>query len=164
MSTARELRTLARQLNTRLKLNKQVLTTAESCTGGMIAKLVTDIAGSSEVFELGFVTYSNAAKQAQLGVDERVLNQFGAVSEQTVLAMAEGALRVSGANWSIAVSGIAGPGGASEGKPVGTVWLAWGERNVALSAERIYLPGNRDAVRRASAAIAMRGLLTRLDG
>ncbi|MEM7278132.1 MAG: CinA family protein [Pseudomonadota bacterium] len=164
MSTARELRTLARQLNTRLKLNQQVLTTAESCTGGMIAKLVTDIAGSSEVFELGFVTYSNAAKQAQLGVDERVLNQFGAVSEQTVLAMAEGALRVSGANWSIAVSGIAGPGGASEGKPVGTVWLAWGERGVALSSERIYLPGNRDAVRRASAAIAMRGLLTRLDG
>ena len=101
------------------------LATAESCTGGWIAKAITDIAGSSACLGFGLVTYSNAAKSALLGVQPTTLESYGAVSESTVREMAEGAIEVSGADCSVAVSGIAGPSGGSTGKPVGTVWFAW---------------------------------------
>ena len=104
------------------------LTTAESCTGGLIASMLTRIPGSSDSFHAGFVTYSNAIKQSMLGVSEKTLSEHGAVSEEVVREMAGGALQRSGADYSIAVSGIAGPGGGTAEKPVGTVWLAWGDR------------------------------------
>lgn len=145
-----------------LALARQVmLATAESCTGGLVAGAITDIAGSSGWFERGFVTYSNRAKIEQLGVDPDLIARHGAVSEQTVKAMAEGALAASGAQWAVAVTGIAGPGGGSPDKPVGTVWFAWaGPRGVEAMHRR--LEGDRAAVRAASVAIALQGLVDRL--
>jgi nicotinamide-nucleotide amidase len=145
-----------------LALARQVmLATAESCTGGLVAGAITDIAGSSGWFERGFVTYSNRAKIEQLGVDPEIIVQHGAVSEQTVKAMAEGARAASGAQWAVAVTGIAGPAGGSPGKPVGTVWFAWaGPRGVEALHRR--LDGDRAAVRAASVAIALQGLVDRL--
>jgi nicotinamide-nucleotide amidase len=137
------------------------LALAESCTGGWIAKAVTDIPGSSDWFEAGFVTYSNAAKVRMLGVSEGVLDARGAVSEAVVLEMAAGARRAAGTGAAIAVSGVAGPGGGTSDKPVGLVWLAWslGGRTWA---RRVDLDGNREAVRRRSVAIAIEDLLTAL--
>ncbi|MEO8566484.1 MAG: CinA family protein [Betaproteobacteria bacterium] len=145
-----------------LALARQVmLATAESCTGGRVAGAITDIAGSSGWFERGFVTYSNRAKIEQLGVEPEIIARHGAVSEQTVKAMAEGALAASGAQWAVAVTGIAGPVGGSPDKPVGTVWFAWaGPRGVEALHRR--LDGDRAAVRAASVAIALQGLLDRL--
>ncbi|HEX3631675.1 MAG TPA: CinA family protein [Casimicrobiaceae bacterium] len=145
-----------------LALARQVmLATAESCTGGLVAGAITDIAGSSGWFERGFVTYSNRAKIEQLGVDPDLIARHGAVSEQTVKAMAEGALAASGAQWAVAVTGIAGPAGGSPDKPVGTVWFAWaGPRGVEAMHRR--LEGDRAAVRAASVAIALQGLVDRL--
>ncbi len=134
------------------------IVTAESCTGGWIAKVFTDVAGSSRWFECGYVTYSNAAKVRDLGVAQRTLDAFGAVSEHTVREMASGALGVSGADVSIAVSGIAGPDGGSAEKPVGTVWFCVGLRGagaVELIAEGQLFSGNREAVRRASVQRAL---------
>ncbi len=119
-----------------LKQKEQQLTTAESCTGGLIAASITEIAGASNVFEAGFVTYSNSMKTSLLGVQENILVEHGAVSEAVVLAMAEGAMARSKADYAIAVSGIAGPEGGTEDKPVGTVWLAWGQRG-ALKTRRM---------------------------
>lgn len=127
------------------------LATAESCTGGWVAKVCTDIAGSSRWFECGFVTYSNSAKVRDLGVSERTLADHGAVSEATVREMAEGALRVSGADVAIAISGIAGPDGGTALKPVGTVWfgVASGRApGIAVAAEIQQFSGDRAAVRR----------------
>lgn len=133
------------------------LATAESCTGGWIAKLCTDPTGASEWFQAGLVTYSNAAKQTLLGVPEAMLATHGAVSEPVVLAMARGARLRTGADQAVAVSGIAGPGGGSAEKPVGTVWIAWagpdGER-----ALRYQFQGDRAAIRRATCAAALQGL------
>jgi nicotinamide-nucleotide amidase len=145
-----------------LALTRQVmLATAESCTGGLVAGAITDIAGSSGWFERGFVTYSNRAKIEQLGVDPDIIARHGAVSEPTVKAMAEGALAASGAQWAVAVTGIAGPAGGSPDKPVGTVWFAWaGPRGVEALHRR--LDGDRAAVRTASVAIALQGLVDRL--
>lgn len=112
-----------------LKNKNQTLTTAESCTGGLIASQITAIPGSSQVFEAGFVTYSNTMKTQMIGVSESTLKQYGAVSEQTVIAMAKGALDVSRASYTIAVSGIAGPAGGTIEKPLGSVWIAWGDNN-----------------------------------
>src|SRR5579864_9202225 len=134
------------------------IVTAESCTGGWIAKVFTDAAGSSRWFECGYVTYSNEAKARDLGVSLRTLKEHGAVSEPTVREMAAGALRVSGADVSIAVSGIAGPDGGSAEKPVGTVWFCVGRRagpNMELVVEGDLLGGNREAVRRASVQRAL---------
>ena len=124
-----------------------MLVTAESCTGGLIAAACTERAGSSEWFERGFVTYSNAAKSELLGVDPALIARHGAVSEEVARAMAEGALARSPACCSVAVTGIAGPGGATPGKPVGTVWLAIGLRGLPTHAERLQLSGDRATVR-----------------
>lgn len=135
--------------------------TAESCTGGLIAKCLTDIAGSSDYFERGWVTYSNAAKRAELGVPAAVLERHGAVSEAVALAMARGALRRSSARVSIAVTGVAGPAGGTPDKPVGTVWIAWGlqRQQGMLAYARLYrFRGGRNAVRRQAAAAALEGL------
>ncbi|HMN76961.1 MAG TPA: CinA family protein [Burkholderiaceae bacterium] len=120
---------------------------AESCTGGMIAAACTSIAGSSDWFERGFVTYSNAAKSEMLGVPSALIERHGAVSAEVACAMAQGALDRSQAMLAVAVTGIAGPGGATPGKPVGTVWLAVAARGAAPRAERLQLDGDRAAVR-----------------
>ena len=141
-----------------------VLSTAESCTGGWICKSLTDIPGSSDWFGEGFVTYSNRAKRGSLGVPSRMLAAHGAVSGPVVRAMAAGALRRSGSDVAVAVSGIAGPGGAVPGKPVGTVWLCWAWRKpggVRYAAERRRFRGDREAVRRKTVAAALRGVLAR---
>ena len=135
-----------------------LLASAESCTGGLIAAACTALAGSSDWFERGFVTYSNDAKQQMLGVDAALIARDGAVSEAVARAMVHGALMHSNARLAVAVTGIAGPGGAVPGKPVGTVWLAWGTA-LQVHAERLQLGGDRDAVRGATVAAALQRLL-----
>ncbi len=130
---------------------------AESCTGGLIAAACTSVAGSSDWFERGFVTYSNEAKSELLGVPPALIAAHGAVSEPVARAMAEGALAKAPVALAVAVTGIAGPGGAVPGKPVGTVWLAWG-RAGAVQAERLQLGGDRTAVREATVARALQRL------
>jgi nicotinamide-nucleotide amidase len=138
------------------------LATAESCTGGLIAAACTDRAGSSGWFERGFVTYSNAAKTEMLGVAPEAIAGHGAVSAEVVAAMAEGALRRSPATFSIAVTGIAGPGGATPGKPVGTVWIAVCERGRAAAPTLLQADGDRAAVRARTVLAAFDLLLDRL--
>ena len=137
------------------------IATAESCTGGLISGAITAIAGSSDWFECGFVTYSNAAKMRDLGVPAETLDRFGAVSVETARAMAEGARRVSGAHWSVAVTGVAGPTGGTPEKPVGTVCFAWAGSS-GTQASRTFLPGDRAAIRAESVRIALQGLVDRL--
>jgi nicotinamide-nucleotide amidase len=156
--TKRTLAEWANELGTRLGRAGLSVATAESCTGGWVAKLITDIAGSSAWFDRGFVTYSNDAKMEMLGVDPDILRTHGAVSEATVRAMAEGALGRSNARLAVAISGIAGPGGGSAGKPVGTVWFAWAEHGAETRSARYHFDGDRDAVRRQAVAEALRGL------
>ena len=131
---------------------------AESCTGGLIAAACTSLAGSSDWFERGFVTYSNAAKSEQLGVDAALIAAYGAVSAEVVGAMAAGALAHSPADIAVAVTGIAGPGGAVPGKPVGTVWLAVMLRGGAAQAERLQLAGDRASVRAQTCVLALKRL------
>ena len=140
------------------------LATAESCTGGLIAAACTTLAGSSDWFERGFVTYSNAAKVQQLGVDVALLEKHGAVSEAVVSAMVAGALIRSPAELAVAVTGIAGPGGAVAGKPVGTVWLAVMQRGGVAQAERLQLDGDRASVRAQTVVIALQRLLALCEG
>jgi nicotinamide-nucleotide amidase len=137
------------------------IATAESCTGGLIAAACTALAGSSDWFERGFVTYSNAAKTEQLGVPALLIVQHGAVSGPVARAMAEGALRHSPADLAVAVTGVAGPGGGSADKPVGLVWLATAQRGGATQAERLQLGGDRAAVRMRTVQIALERLLAR---
>ena len=137
------------------------MATAESCTGGLIAGACTDLSGSSAWFERGFVTYSNDAKTELLGVDEALIEAHGAVSEAVARAMAAGALRHSRAQVSVAVTGVAGPTGGSPDKPVGTVWFGWATP-AGVSAERQRFVGDRAAVRQATVAHALAGLLARL--
>ena len=145
-----------------LLLKKQfLLATAESCTGGMIAATCTDLAGSSQWFDRGFVTYSNAAKTDMLGVDAALIAQFGAVSEPVARAMAEGAIKHSAAQVSVAVTGVAGPSGGSAEKPVGTVWLAWCIKG-HTSAELCHFDGDRATVRALTVRQALEGLIKRL--
>jgi len=156
------LRRLAARLARRLSKSGASVTTAESCTGGWIAKALTDVAGSSQWFEEGFVTYSYAAKQRRLGVPSDLLQSLGAVSEPVVRAMAKGAIAQTAATFAVAVSGIAGPGGAVPGKPVGTVWFCWATRRGrglrCVTALRRFR-GDREAVRRKTVKAALRGLL-----
>jgi nicotinamide-nucleotide amidase len=134
------------------------LATAESCTGGLIAAACTALAGSSDWFDRGFVTYSNEAKTELLGVPAALIAAHGAVSEPVALAMAEGALARSAADLAVAVTGIAGPGGAVPGKPVGTVWMALARRGVPAQAQRLQLDGDRSAVRAATVRAALAAL------
>jgi nicotinamide-nucleotide amidase len=152
------LRMLAETLGAHLRERRQTLVTAESCTGGWIAKVLTDIPGSSEWFECGLATYSYEAKQALLGVSPLTLEHFGAVSRETVIEMVSGALVNSGAGVAVAVTGIAGPGGGTEDKPVGTVWIAWKRRGGYPRAELFHFDGDRESVRRQTVAAALEGI------
>ncbi|MEE4640041.1 MAG: nicotinamide-nucleotide amidohydrolase family protein [Wenzhouxiangella sp.] len=145
-----------------LKAHGRMLAIAESCTGGWIAKLCTDLAGSSVWFERGLVTYSNEAKQDMLGVGASDLYRFGAVSEEVAAAMAAGALRFSRADCAVAVTGIAGPDGGTPDKPVGTVCFGWAMPGGGVETERHRFDGDRDEVRRATVAMALSGLLNRM--
>jgi nicotinamide-nucleotide amidase len=142
----------------RLLKHRQKVCTAESCTGGLIAKTFTDLAGSSDWFERGFVTYSNAAKNQMLAVPASLIEDYGAVSEAVATAMASGALRHSEADYSIAVTGVAGPGGGSDDKPVGTVWIAVASAE-QMVAKRYQFDGDRQAVRAATLHSALELLL-----
>lgn len=160
-----QLAALASDAARRLLASSATLVTAESCTGGWIAKICTDIPGSSAWFDCGFVCYSNAAKQRDLAVAAALLEKDGAVSEPVVRAMAEGALARTGATVALAVSGIAGPDGASPGKPVGTVWFALARRVetvVECQGHLIQFDGDREAVRRQAVEYAL-GLLRALE-
>lgn len=140
-----------------LRARGQMLCTAESCTGGMIAARCTDLAGSSDWFDRGFVTYSNAAKQAMLDVPAELLASHGAVSEPVAKAMAKGALHHAQAQWAVAVTGIAGPAGGSVDKPVGTIWIAWAGP-FGLTAQRFTFSGDRHQVRQQTVEQALEGL------
>ncbi|MBI3144237.1 MAG: nicotinamide-nucleotide amidohydrolase family protein [Pseudogulbenkiania sp.] len=154
---------LARQLGDRLLARGETVTLAESCTAGRIAGAITDIAGSSAWFGYGFVTYSNDAKRQLLGVRAETLAKDGAVSERTVREMADGALQRSGADWALAVSGIAGPAGGSTVKPVGTVWFALANRHGVTEAFVCHFTGDRLAVRRLAVETGLSRLIGLID-
>ena len=154
---------LARRVGERLAASGQVLATAESCTGGWVAQAITAIAGSSDWFDRGFVTYSNEAKQEMLGVRAETLKRHGAVSEETAREMAQGALSRSKATLALSVTGIAGPAGGSPEKPVGMVCFAWAGKQGARS-ETLRFSGDRESVRRQSVLHALEGVLKALDG
>lgn len=153
---------LATRLGTMLQAKAALVTTAESCTGGGIAEAITRVPGSSAWFECGFVTYSNSAKIQLLGVDPELMKTVGAVSDAVVRAMAAGAMLRARSDYAVAVSGIAGPGGGSPAKPVGTVCLAWLSRS-AVRAERLRFAGDRDAVRQQSVHTALEGLIRLME-
>ncbi|GAB6067299.1 nicotinamide-nucleotide amidase [Methylothermus subterraneus] len=155
---------LASQVGALLQRRGWLLVTAESCTGGWIAKCVTDVAGSSAWFDRGFVTYSNAAKTELLGVRAETLDRYGAVSEETVQEMALGALARSRAQVAVAVSGIAGPAGGTPDKPVGLVWLAWQVQGEPCRTCRLQFAGNRESVRRQAVRAALEGILNVCGG
>ncbi len=158
MNDAALIARLADELGVALQAQRATLATAESCTGGGIGYAVTQVAGSSAWFERGFITYSNEAKSQLLGVPAALIASHGAVSREVALAMAQGALQRAPVQLAVAVTGIAGPGGAVPGKPVGTVWLGWGTA-AGLQAEQLQLPGDRAAVRAATVAQALQRLL-----
>ena len=146
-----------------MQAHNYVLATAESCTGGGISQEVTGISGSSAWFDRGFVTYSNEAKQEMLSVPLDVLERFGAVSEECARAMVEGALAHSHADVAVSVTGIAGPGGGSEEKPVGTVCFGWAVRNKAARSTRLVFEGDRHDIRKQTILMALQGLLDLLE-
>lgn len=158
-----ELEKLAESLGRLLIERGEWLAAAESCTGGWLAQSVTAIAGSSIWFDRGFVTYSNAAKVDMLGVSESVLERHGAVSEAVARAMAQGVLAHSRADWSVAITGIAGPGGGSSDKPVGTVCFAWARKDAGCEAQTCLFRGDRAAVREQSVRHALNGLIERVE-
>jgi len=158
----KSLEALAVRLGECLLANGEKLSTAESCTGGWVAQCVTAIAGSSDWFDRGFVTYSNDAKTEMLGVPVEMLAEHGAVSEPVAVAMAQGALMHSRARWSVAITGVAGPTGGSVAKPVGTVCFAWAGADGCVAAETCRFNGDREAVRAQSVRYALAGLLSRL--
>ncbi len=158
---------LATALVSELSSTGKTVAVAESCTGGWISKTITDIAGSSAVFGLGVVSYSDAAKESLLAVSAETLAREGAVSEAVAREMARGVLEASGADLAVAVSGIAGPGGGTEDKPVGTVWFAWALRHkgdVILATDCQRFDGEREDVRRLSVVHAIQGIRVRLQG
>ena len=154
-----DLQQLAVQLGQTLQARQWLLSTAESCTGGWVAKVLTDVPGSSHWFERGFVTYTNIAKQEMLGVQASIIDSHGAVSELTVREMVRGALLHSHAHISLAITGIAGPGGGTEAKPVGLVWFAWATRDNDIYCENHVFAGDREAVRRQAVATALQGVM-----
>ena len=158
------LKTLAAALVTDLSVAGKAVATAESCTGGWIAKAITDVAGSSACFAYGIVSYSNGAKESILGVSSQTLEANGAVSEPVVREMADGALSLSGADIAVAVSGIAGPDGGTDEKPVGTVWFAWAVRDGdqhRIETDCKHFGGDREAIRELTVAHALQGVLER---
>lgn len=153
---------LARELVGKLTAAGRTVATAESCTGGWIAQALTAVPGSSDCFGFGIVSYSNDAKQSVLGVSAETLREHGAVSEAVVREMADGALELSGADLAVAVSGVAGPGGGTAEKPIGTVWFAWARRGAGAEAALQRLEGDRAAIRAESVRVALAGLIARL--
>ena len=153
---------LVQKLAEELSQRGEKLTTAESCTGGLIAKTLTDLAGSSVWFDRGFVTYSNEAKTEMISVPASVIEQYGAVSEPVVNAMVSGALKHSAADYAIAVTGVAGPGGGSAEKPIGTVWIGIGSKHQVIARKYVF-PGDRDAVRQATLDTALANLKGMLE-
>ena len=159
------IRKLAEALVNELKESGKAVATAESCTGGWVAKAITDIAGSSAVFGYGIVTYSNGAKESIIGVQNKTLEEYGSVSAEVVEEMAKGTLRLSGADIAVAVSGVAGPDGGTAVKPVGTVWFAWAVRdgaNAVVDTQLEQFSGDRELVREASVAYALQGVRERI--
>jgi nicotinamide-nucleotide amidase len=163
MLLSRDIENMAIQIGSALKSHGLMLATAESCTGGAVASAITDIAGSSEWFERGFITYSNEAKREMLGVAQDTLMRYGAVSEAVVREMVAGALCHSHAQVALAVSGIAGPAGGTPDKPVGTVWFAWGIKGGLCVACLHQLSGNRAEIRMQSVCIVFQGVLELLN-
>ena len=158
------LQTLATAVVDDLTRAGKAVATAESCTGGWVAKAITDVPGSSACFGYGIVSYSNGAKESILGVSNQVLEQNGSVSEPVVREMADGVLNLSGADIAVAVSGIAGPDGGTEEKPVGTVWFAWAVRDGArhrIETDCRHFEGDREAIRELTVAHALQGVLER---
>ena len=153
---------IAERVGNQLLQKKAKITTAESCTGGGIAEAITAVAGSSQWFEYGYITYANRAKKQLLNVSQKTLDAYGAVSEQVVEQMAVGAIHSSGANYAIAVSGIAGPDGGSAEKPVGTVWVCWITPETTR-VEQYQLQGDRQAVREQVIKISLQELLHQLN-
>jgi nicotinamide-nucleotide amidase len=147
-----------------LRAEGRFLAVAESCTGGWVARELTAASGCSKWFDRGFVTYTNQSKQDMLGVPAETLERYGAVSEATVREMAEGALRHSQAQLTLAISGIAGPGGGSPDKPVGTVWLAWAGNWFTTLSRCEHFPGDREAVRRQAVEATLRQVLVLARG
>lgn len=161
MTERESIAVLSEALVTELVASGLTVATAESCTGGWIAKALTDVSGSSAAFGFGIVSYSNEAKASLLGVDPASIERHGAVSEPVVRAMAAGAMVQSGADLAVAVSGVAGPDGGSEEKPVGTVWISLAARvdnEVAIDAARHHLKGDRDSIRAQTVVLALQGL------
>jgi nicotinamide-nucleotide amidase len=156
--TDAELAAWAMQIAADMQHHKLMLATAESCTGGWIAKTLTDLPGSSAWFDAGVVTYSYDAKAALLGVSRATLERYGAVSEETALEMVSGAIDRLGAGVAVAVTGIAGPTGGTPDKPVGTVWIGWQRRGGPPRAKRFLFSGDREAVRRQTVAAALIGI------
>jgi nicotinamide-nucleotide amidase len=166
MADYESLQKLAAAVVNELAAVGKAVTTAESCTGGWIAKSITDIPGSSAVFAYGVVSYSNGAKESILGVQNQTLEDNGAVSEAVVREMARGAINLSGANIAVAVSGVAGPDGGTDDKPVGTVWFAWAVREGAdavIDTSCEHFSGDRDLVRELTVAHALQGVLERIE-
>jgi len=161
--TDAELYQLAEQTGQALSRRGIMLASAESCTGGWVSMLVTAVPGSSAWYERGFITYTNTAKHDMLGVQTATLETFGAVSEPAVLEMAQGALIHSRAHIAVAISGIAGPGGGTPKKPVGTVCIAWAMQDGTRLATTCRLSGNRDEIRARAVAAALRGVIELLD-
>ncbi|WP_109126114.1 CinA family protein [Dyella sp. C11] len=160
--TDAELTALAEQVAAAAQQRNLMVVTAESCTGGWIAKALTDLPGSSAWFDAGVVTYSYGAKEALLGVNHRTLERTGAVSEETALEMVSGALARFGAGMAVAVTGIAGPSGGTPDKPVGTVWIGWKRRGGYAQATLFHFDGDREAVRRQTVAAALTGVIKAL--
>lgn len=158
-----DLDTLAHEVGRALKKRDLMLATAESCTGGWAAQIITSVAGSSDWFERGYVAYTNIAKRELLDVKTTILSRYGAVSEQAARAMAEGALARSHAQVTLAITGIAGPSGGTMEKPVGTVCFAWAGRKRDTTSRKLIFAGDRQAVRRQSVAAALQGLIDFLN-
>jgi nicotinamide-nucleotide amidase len=154
---------LAQRVGARLKAQGLLLATAESCTGGWVAQVVTSVSGSSEWFDRGFVTYSNDAKREMIGVRLETLDRHGAVSEETAREMAAGALAASRAQIAVAITGVAGPTGGTQQKPVGMVCFAWAMRGGEVDSTTQHFAGDREAVRRASVIFALQGVVDRVQ-
>lgn len=159
----KDLKNLAMRVGEGLLERQLMLATAESCTGGWVAQIVTSVSGSSQWFERGFVCYSNASKGEMLGVRAETLSRYGAVSDEVVREMAEGALRYSQAQVSLAISGIAGPGGDVPGKPVGTVYLAWAVAGRVVLSRTDHYQGSRTAIRWQAVVASLSGVLGLLE-